>query len=500
MLTSSSANPVIAIQGRTASSTTIDGFTIKGKGNGILVSNVGYVTIINSNVGADEDGIIAVDTNYLNITNNNIANNGNRGIVVVNDNNTYVMSNVISNNGNSGITLSKSNNTYIYYNQINNNKNFGITATNNVNGIDYGEGPQNLNVVANTINGNGYAGIDIDNAGDGVKILGNTINSNSNDGISITKVGNYLVQSNVIYNNKNNGIEFTDDYIQQQNGQEISYNAIYGSRKSLEARDTYYLENGEQLVIGDNWYSDYGFVCPKIKTNGLKLSVTQIGGDYFKATFLDSNGNVAGLLPDRTLTYKTSDGSTVNIAISGGTGVFKLADTSIDALHSSVDRSERITDYDKDLPDADMSKYSNGQTPTYSYPNIPYAVQEGMGNGDGDGSGDNSGSGHGSNGISPKGNGESAGNGTVTQGTEPGRTTNAIDDVSQSVSSQTAGFSVGSSASSSSAGGSQSVAKQIIIDEDEIFKVTGISFIILLIILTIGYYYKDDIEEMKSKM
>ena len=37
-------------------------------------------------------------------------------------------------------------------------------------------------------------------------------------------------------------------------------------------------------------------------------------------------------------------------------------------------------------------------------------------------------------------------------------------------------------------------------DEDEFCKVTGISFIILLIMLTIGFYYREDIREMKSKM
>ena len=46
----------------------------------------------------------------------------------------------------------------------------------------------------------------------------------------------------------------------------------------------------------------------------------------------------------------------------------------------------------------------------------------------------------------------------------------------------------------------QSVIKQILIDEDEFYKVTGISFIILLIILTIGAYYREDIREMKSKL
>ena len=43
------------------------------------------------------------------------------------------------------------------------------------------------------------------------------------------------------------------------------------------------------------------------------------------------------------------------------------------------------------------------------------------------------------------------------------------------------------------------IEKQIIIEEDEFFRVSGVSFIILLIILTICFYYLEDIKEMNSK-
>ena len=80
---------------------------------------------------------------------------------------------------------------------------------------------------------------------------------------------------------------------------------------------------------------------------------------------------------------------------------------------------------------------------------------------------------------------------------------NPVNDVSQS--SQSASTTSQASASDSGRAsdtnsGSQSVVKQIIIDEDDIVRVTGISLIILLIILTIGFYYREDIKEMKSKM
>ena len=79
---------------------------------------------------------------------------------------------------------------------------------------------------------------------------------------------------------------------------------------------------------------------------------------------------------------------------------------------------------------------------------------------------------------------------------------NPVNDVAQSYeSTQTASQASASQASSASDldSGSKSVAKQIIIDEDEFFRVSGITFIILLIILTIGFYYRDDIKEMNSK-
>ena len=45
----------------------------------------------------------------------------------------------------------------------------------------------------------------------------------------------------------------------------------------------------------------------------------------------------------------------------------------------------------------------------------------------------------------------------------------------------------------------QSVVKQIIIDEDDFYKVTGISFIVLLIIVTVAFYYRKDIKEINKK-
>ena len=68
------------------------------------------------------------------------------------------------------------------------------------------------------------------------------------------------------------------------------------------------------------------------------------------------------------------------------------------------------------------------------------------------------------------------------------------------VSTSQASASEASTGNSGNPGSQQnSVVKQIIIDEDEFFRVTGISLIVLLMILTVGFYYRDDIKEMNSK-
>ncbi|MGX8693651.1 MAG: right-handed parallel beta-helix repeat-containing protein [Methanobrevibacter sp.] len=505
VLKSGSSAPVITIQGKNASLTKIKGFVIKGEGDGILVNGSDYVILSNNEITSNGNGITAKDTSYLNITDNSIVKNAKNGIVVLNDSYTYITGNDISGNGDTGILISKSNSTYIYSNSITSNKYYGISTTDTVDGVNYGEGPENLQIVTNTISKNGETGIDIDHAKDNLQITGNTIISNKRVAISMNDVGSNLVQSNIITDHKL-AIQFTDDYIRPDN-QEISYNAFILNTKDLEARDTGYDEEVNQLKLEDNWHTDYGFVCPKIQAGKIKFSVTHLGGDYFQATFLDSNGKVASLLPDRTLTYQTDDGSIVSLSVSGGTAVFRVNGVSADIFKATIDRSPRTADYDKNS--GEFSEYT-GKSPQYSYPSISgYGLYEDIGgNGDGDYIGEGyAGDANNGKGDSSRQSGEFTGNSTSSQKADPSSRANGqVNDVSQSSGSEVAAAvasasqSRGDSSSAATSGEKQSVIKQVIIDDEDIFRVTGMSFIVLLILLTIAYYYKDDIKEMKSKM
>lgn len=505
-LKSASSSPVISIKGSKASLTKVIGFTIEGNGDGIHIEDSDYVTLYNNYITCKGNAIVAVGAKYLNITKNNLVKNSKAGISLAESSYAYIFNNKITNNGGNGIEIAKSNNVYIHGNAISGNDGNGIVLAKSVNGVNYGEGPNKVYINKNTIFKNKNNGILIKNAGNGISIKSNSIDSNKENGIAVSAIGSNTIQSNVIQDNWANGIKFFDEYV-KPNNQEISYNAIFNNlHMDVEAKETYYQENGVKLDLGDNWYTDFAGVCPKISTNNIKFTVTQIGPNLFQATFTDSNGNIASLLPDRTLTY-TSNGQTLSITIKGGAGVFTVDANDGDLVKATVDNSRRNNNYNSNT----KSGYAvNGQSPSYDYPSIPsYQLYEDIGTGGGNGNGD--GNGDGSGGNANKGNGVSTqdsssnGNSTHSQKTDPSNSANnPVNDVSESYDVSDAVSEAGASEASTGDSGnpgsqSQSVVKQILLDEDEFYKITGISFIVLLMILTVGWYYRDEIREMNSK-
>lgn len=491
VLKSNLNSPIITVNGKDSSYTTIEGFVIKSK-QGIHISNSNYVIISKNEITTSSDAIVADSVKYLNITKNDIIKNGGNGIVLTQSTNSYILNNDITNNGKNGIILSKSKNTYIYSNNINYNGENGIYTTDKVGNTKYGSGPEDLYIGKNTINENKASGIYLDVAGDNVKITKNTINKNTDDGLTLSKIGSYTIQSNVLYANKGSGVQFIYGYVKTKN-HDLSYNVIYGAHKELEARDTYYEETGERLSVGDNWYTDYNVVCPKINTFNIQFAIKQVGKNTFTAGFYDSKGNIASLLPDRELTVEVN-GKKTKLTISGGLATFQAEAENGDDIKATVDKSDRITAFDGN----NQNTYVPPNNPVSGpdYPSIQYDDLYDMGNG-GTGQG-NGNSGGGSGTGNNNKNSQSEGNSTTTQKQNPtNNPNNPISDVSQSAD-VSASSDAGASTSGSAAG--QSVAKQIIIDEDEFFRVTGISFIVVLIILTIGFYYREDIKEMKSKM
>ena len=496
-LKSNSTNPVILITSKSSSNTVVNGFNIQGNGNGIEVINSDYVVICNNNITTQNIGIFVQNAKYINITGNNILQNSKSGIKFISVSDSHIYSNNINKNCD-GIGLADSNAIYIYNNEILSNKLDGILISDRDNVSN--SACENIHITYNTVKNNGVNGINVDNAGDDIKIASNDMSSNSETGLLISKIGSNSIQSNVITNNAVNGIKFAQNYVQPDK-QYINYNVIYdNSYKDVDAKDTYYQENGHRLELGDNWYGDWGFVCYKIKTSNLLFKVSQVGKNQFKAAFYDSKGNIASLLPDRTLTYN-SNGQTLSITVKGGIATFTVNGADGDLISSIVDKSKRDNTFDASM--ITTAEVINGNSPSYSYPSIKYEsnyIMSDDSNSD-SGSGNSSGSGSGLNSGNSQKNSGTHGNSTLSQNQNPSSNpSKPINSASQNYQSYESSVS---SQSSESGGGSdsqpQSVVKQIIIDEDDFFKLTGISFIVLIMILTIGAYYRDDIKEMNSK-
>ena len=504
-LKSSSSNPVITIRGKSASLTKVKGFNIQGMGDGIEIDGADYVTIYNNEITTKGNGIVALNTKYLNITNNDIVKNSKSGISLAKSSYAYIFNNNIMNNNKNGIEIAKSKNVFIHGNTISKNG-YGIYLAKTINGINFAEEPSNIQINKNTISHNIADGIMVLNAGNNINIKSNEISFNKGDGISIAQIGNNAIQSNVITDNEKHGLNFFGNYVKPAK-QDISYNAIYfNTLMDVEAKETQYQGGQYSLDLGDNWYTDFSGICPKVSTKNIKFVVRQIGKNQFQAMFLDSNGNIASLLPDRILTYQTNNGKIYSVTVKGGSISFTVDAANGDLIKAIVDNSRRDNTYNSN---AQYSKPINGQSPTYSYPAIPnYQLYEDIGTGGGTGNGDGMGDGsqgtaHGGNGVANQESRSNDVNGTHSQKNDPANNpNNQANDISQNYETSDASPASASEASQGVSGtpGAQSVAKQIIIDEDEFFKVTGISFIILLIILTISAYYREDIKEMKSKM
>ena len=489
VLKSNSTKPALLIKFG-SSYTTINGFNIQSNANAVEVDGADYITILNNDISSDAVGILVQNANYINITANNVVKNSKCGVDFISTSNSHIYNNNITDNMN-GIQLTGSNNIYIYNNVISANKVDGISILGDM-GSNLCE---NVYITYNTVTKNRVNGINVDNAGDNIKIASNELSSNADSGLLINSIGSNSVQSNVITSNGANGLKFSQSYVQKDN-HDVSYNVIYNNfHKDVDAKDTYYQENGQRLNLGDNWYGDWGFVCPKISTNNLLFKVSQVGKNQFRAVFYDSNGNVASLLPDRILTYN-SGGQTLSITVKGGIATFNVDAADGDLVSAVVDRSVRDNTFDASIKNT--AEVINGKSPSYNYPAIHYDSNYVMNSG-GDGNGNGDGNGDGGNSQS----GEFLGNSSSGKNLKPANShSNSISTASNYQTSSTSQAQSSSSTIGDSGNQqvqSESVVKQIIIDEDDFYKLTGISFIFAIMILTIGFYYREDIKEMNSK-
>lgn len=549
LLKSNSKDAIIKINGKTSSLSSVSGFNLQSNGDGIMIDNSDYVTLKNNFITSKANGIVANNVRYLEIDNNTIDKNGENGIVLASADDCNIINNKITSNTENGIALSKSSNVYIYYNVINKNNENGIYTSNVIDEVNYGDVPSDLHIGNNEINSNAKSGINLEKMGKNLTITSNNINGNYNDGITIQETSNNVnityntinynigngisishIKNNYIYYNLINsnsfaGIKFNYDYSLPYN-QDIRFNVIISNpQNEIDASETAF-DHARQLAIGENWYGGVLHICPKVKTSNINLDINQVDVYLFNMTFYDTDNNIVSQLPPRIVSHKVNSGRSRSFVLYNGTGTFERDASDEDIIYISIDLATYSIVYKSDDP-----SYLHLEYPPYSpyvrpiedvgkpYPNLPRPGlledigndEPGTGGNDDSGSGGNGGTNPGNenggisqgNGISGNGNGTgfktqsgntnhktSPGNGTAMQNSESSN--NPTNNIGPTSNLPTAG--------EGQASGSQNVVKQIIIDEENIARISGISLIILLILLSTAFYYREDIKEMHSKI
>ena len=552
LLKSNDKNAIFEILGKSSSLTSISGFNIQSGGDGIIIKNSDYVTVNKNTISSKGNGIIAENVRYLEISNNVLDKNGENGIILAFADDCNIINNQITSNSKNGIGLSKSNRIYIYYNAINNNKGNGIYTSDKIDDNYYGDIPSDLHIGNNEINANSKSGIHFEKMGENLVITSNTINGNYNDGIIITQASynvnityntiNYNIgngisisdikNNNMYYNlitaNTFSGIKFNYDYILPRD-QDIRFNVILSNpQNEIEASETIY-SHALQLQIGENWYGGELHVCPKVKTENINLEINQVDVYLFNMTFYDSDKNILSQLPPRIVSHKVNNGRSRSFVLYNGTGTFERDASDEDIVYVTIDLKTYSIVYKSDDPDflhLEYPPYSPNVRPIEDvgkpYPNLPRPGllediynDESPGSGDGNGynvpSGGNSINGNGNGGTSPGTGVNGNGNGMTNKaGSVNGNTNHETSDgngtaIQSSSSNSNPSNNVGANSNAPASNGgsssqSQSVVKQIIINDEDVIRVMGLPLIILLILLTIACYYRDDIKQMKSKI
>lgn len=443
------------------------------------------VNISNLAISSGSAGVLIDDADNVKISGNNIINNYN-GISVLNSNDALISNNSISNSRDNAIYLKNAVDTNVSYN----------TLLDNFNGIYFDEDVLESQIFSNYISKSGNNAISFAKSGSHTNMSYNTLENNEN-GIFIDMVGDedLNIELNTIQRNRENGIYFGENYRKTNETGVINIannSIVYNREFNILGRESIY----NKIDLNTNWIasdnSRFNGVCEKIKFKKYHLNVEQIDGNTISVS-------VDGI--------KTS--SMLRVSYNGGKNwqSVTLVDGKATMAISNNDGNVMFDYYEtNDHYQYQMDNYVPPTPVTPIAPDIP----QNPANPDTPSSNSAPSNGTNSHSEQIEGNGTSS---NPDSGSSQGQsvsnmdTSNSIEDVSslgtESSSSQAASQAVSSASDSQSVSKqvsdpTNSIAKALNIDE-EVVRIAGMGFIVLLIIAVIGLYYRDDVKYMLNK-
>ena len=474
------------------SGTNISGFTTDLVGSFVDASDVSGITISKNKISTKRNAIVLNEV-YDSIIKDNVFLKFDTAIDISNSGGVSISKN--------NITPKNSDNTGIKIKNIVSKKGISILDNNIIGfdfrktctGIFFAQGASNVYLKGNFIK-NWYTAIDMPYSVNNVSMYNNTI-SNNGDGIIINGwINNFTFKKNLVLNNGRVGILFDDNF--------------KGTKGNLDLENNYFSYNGvldlqnkgdQAVSIGKN------FAARKCYRVGMKytfrIKSRQSGGKYYFSV-VDKYGNAISDLPNFSAKL-TVNGKTYTVTFidgkafinggsgangNGGSGGFldigednrnlnqwgqfeKISSDEMSYYEEIFNQLAGIIPKDVDIDDSDEDSEAD------EYNNESGSSKSGSGSGD-------SGLSKGSNSISM--NGGLAGS--------SGAASDAAVSGSPSSSHSSSPSDTSSSGPSASVEDASSI-KTLSVD-DETFRVVGVGGLLLLIILVIGLYYREDILEM----
>lgn len=489
--------PAFLINGLQAKGSIISGFNISNAaGNGIVVRDGRDVSIRNVRVHAPSGSGILVDNSVnTNIKDCNVYGSG-VGVDIVKSNNTVVNKSTVTGNGlktnGDGILIKDSRGSQIINNNISNNW-YAIRTSNITDTLIYN----------NTIKNNERDGVRLNDKSKNTKISTNFMDSNNN-GIHIN--GDYselLIEKNVIIRS-----QFREGVHAYYSGNGILFGEQSSGNPSIRIDHNLFLKNAHRptetrygkaphvegnsdktYIPGTNLWEFWNCGCTDIYDSEMQFKITRIGDGTYKLQLYDPHKNqfVTGL-PAFDVVFG-SDGYSQMVQYINGEAI------------ATFDLGNLINDITADV-------YGQTDSQKWDMPGSGYSIKDkdsgfvqgpayngyGQGTGTDNGNGDGTGSGTGEG--SETGDGSTPG---TTTGTSSG--TNSAGGLISAVTGSSSGGSTpgGDSGKATTAEDTKTSQELVINEVSKKFNSWGLLAILLLIIMVLLVYYRNDIKDMIKK-
>ena len=466
------------------SGTNISGFTVNTSGSFVDARDVSEISISKNRISTKRTAIVLNEV-YDSIIGDNVFLRFDTAIDISNSGGVSISKNNITpeNSYNTGINI-KSIVSKKGISILNNNI-IGFDSKKMCTGIFFGKDASNVYLKGNVIR-KWYTAIEMPYSVNNVSMYNNTI-TNNGDGIIINGwINNFTFKKNLVNNNARVGILFDDNF--------------KGTKGKLDLENNYFSYNGvldlqnkgdKAVSIGKNFAKNK---CSRVGMKyGFKIRSRQSGGKYYFSV-VDKYGNAISDLPNFSAKLTVNGKSYAVTFIDGkayinGVGGKGGSSTYLDVGEDNRDLNQwgQFEEIDSD----EMSYYEEifNQLAGIAPQGDDFDGSDDYSDEYNNESGSGSGSGSGDSGLSNGANSINA-NGLLSG-------SSGIAGYSSALSSQSASQSVSPSSSPSSAEDAASI-KTLSVDE-ETFRVVGVAGLVLLIILVIGLYYREDILEMMKE-